>query len=422
MGNSVSDFKAGSTNIYRDRSSIGLLTGIGSPFNNVSPPSSTLYGAGSLTRCVDVSHPLWYRATRLRNSGKFRKMRRLDMGSPFAKEASEITMPSHGYVSKKFPFGVTKGYKGVLFPSNAYKLAMLQAASGRLPALSLSLGTDMASLMAYGSKAISKSLPDVPDFSLFRFVGELREGLPKVPLKVLAKEKKLRNVGGEYLNVQFGIMPLISDLQNFLEALQHPRLRSALDHKINEEMRVRKVLDKGSSTTSRAMTASEYTFDATGQTAVSGTITTNSSYRVWSSCSFGYYQFHDLRRLLDEMDVMLGGVGTIPTAIDLWNLLPWSWLVDWFVNFNNVATNISYLGRDGLYLQRGYVMAHYTNEEIHSQHGNLYDMSYDTTGVLRQERKYRVRASPFGFGYTWKDFNPFQLSILGALGVNRLHF
>jgi hypothetical protein len=33
-----------------------------------------------------------------------------------------------------------------------------------------------------------------------------------------------------------------------------------------------------------------------------------------------------------------------------------------------------------------------------------------------------VKASPFGFGLTWKDFDPFQLSILGALGLNRLRF
>jgi hypothetical protein len=45
-----------------------------------------------------------------------------------------------------------------------------------------------------------------------------------------------------------------------------------------------------------------------------------------------------------------------------------------------------------------------------------------TTGVRTFERKYRVRASPFGFGLTWKDFDPFQLSILGALGVSRLRF
>jgi hypothetical protein len=67
-------------------------------------------------------------------------------------------------------------------------------------------------------------------------------------------------------------------------------------------------------------------------------------------------------------------------------------------------------------------MAHFLKKEEHRLSGLLYSQPFTSVGVVTYERKYRVAASPFGFGYTWKDFNPFQLSILGALGVSRLRF
>jgi hypothetical protein len=298
---------------------------------------------------------------------------------------------------------------------------MSNIAAGRFPSIPTTLGFDRLGLWGYGSTAIARSIPDIPEFSLFRFIGELKAGLPKIPLATLAKERKLRNAGGEYLNVQFGIMPLVSDLQNFLEALQNPALRAAVKHQLGKEMRVRKTLDKGSTSVKRPLTATEMNTMSvsTGKT---GTMETISSYQVWSSCSFAYHQTAMLDRLLRDLDKQLGGLGAVPTAIDVWNLLPWSWLVDWFANFNHVITNLSYLGRDGLYLQRGYIMAHAKDVEITQQSCIAHNVPISTTGVRTFERKYRVKASPFGFGYTWKDFDPFQLSILGALGVSRLRF
>jgi len=298
---------------------------------------------------------------------------------------------------------------------------MVNMNGGKFPSIPTGLGIDPLSLWGLGSTAVAKSIPEIPEFSLFRFVGELKAGLPKIPLQVLAKEKKLRNAGGEYLNVQFGIMPLVSDLQNFFEALQNPALRSAVEHQLNKEFRVRKVLDKGYTSTTRTMTQVEMT-TVQGRTGSSGTATKYSQWRVWSSCSFAYHQVSLLDDLLKDLDKQLGGLGAVPTAIDVWNLLPWSWLVDWFVNINHVITNLSYLGRDGLYLRHGYLMGTYRDREVQSQNAVIFGRPSSTTQELLFERKYRVRASPFGFGYTWKDFNPFQISILGALGVNRLRY
>lgn len=423
MGNSVADFKDGKHYLYRDRVDLSQDRTMRDRVQfgtsvQTSPPVSS----GKYNRVVDVNHPKFYAMRRAREGSKERRLRDMDMGDPFALERSSVSWPGELHVSKPNPLGPLyyRGYDGAVYPSTIYNLAMVNMAKGASPAISSSLGIDKFSLESLGSTAIAKSIPDIPYFSLFRFVGELREGLPKIPLKILAKEKKLRNVGGEYLNYQFGIAPLISDLQDFLQALNDPKLRSAVKHQLGQENRVRKVLQKEQTTSTRSMTSAEMSVGpAAGGV---GTITSETKMRIWSSCSFAYYQVNELQRLLDELDHMTGGLGVVPTAIDIWNLIPWSWLIDWFTNFNHVITNLSYLGRDGLYLQRGYLMAHYQTREVHVRDYNYLGVPFHAEGVLLQERKYRVKASPFGFGYTWKQFNDFQLSILGALGVSRLRF
>jgi hypothetical protein len=419
MGNTVEDFKKGMPG-PRDRVSTSITGSAPSYYWFKTRPSDPgpIFASGSSQRCIDYNHPWFYSFMRLRQ--EYPHLRKADVGHPFAMERVEMSMPQVGsFVDPVQDF--YRGHEGVIAPTTAYKAAMQNIARGKFPGLPTSLGMDRVALWGLGSTAISQSIPDIPEFSLFRFIGELRAGLPQVPLKLLAKEKKLRNAGGEYLNVQFGIMPLVSDLQNFLEALQNPALRSAVKHQLDQEFRVRKVIDKGSNSVTRTTSSTERAV-ASNLSGSSGYVTTVSKYRIWSSCSFAYYQVTALDRLLDDLDNQLGGLGAVPTAIDVWNLLPWSWLIDWFTNINHVITNLSYLGRDGLYLQRGYIMGHFSDIETSYISGTLYNRGVSSTGVRTFERKYRVRASPFGFGYTWKDFSPFQLSILGALGVNRLNF
>jgi hypothetical protein len=422
MGNSVADFSKSITTGHRDRMTTGVYSSDRSAYwQDGGTPSAAVYAAGYASRCVDVNHPHFHQMVRAR--ARHQALRNIDLGHPFAKEGVTVTMPSSYSTSTNITDKVKAYFDGVIAPSVSYKNSMSLIAIGRFPTIPSTLGADQNYLWGLGSTAIAKSLPDVPEFSLFRFVGELRAGLPKIPLKVLANERKLRNVGGEYLNYQFGLMPTISDLQNFYEALLDPKLREAIEHQLFEEHRVRKTIDKGTTSSSRALTGAEMsTIPSSFSSGITGTLETRQSYRIWSSCSFAYYQVTELKRLIDDLDRQLGGLGVVPTAIDMWNLMPWSWLIDWFTNINHVITNLSYLGRDGLYLQRGYIMGTFEDVEIHTQRRTFMNVPISTTGVRTFERKYRVRASPFGFGLTWKDFDPFQLSILGALGVSRLRF
>jgi hypothetical protein len=424
MGNSAEDFKKASSHQLRDRIKTHVSTAQFGAYWVDKPPASppVKYASGSLARCVDELHPRTDLAFKqIRDTSIRKPLRSIDYGGPLAIEKAELSMPARVDIVQKPLPNTVRGYKGVYFPSVQYKIWMQDAAQGRLPFLPAGLGTDSASLSTYGAKAIKNSLPDVPDFSLFRFLGELREGLPKVPLKTLAKEKKFRNVGGEYLNYQFGIAPTISDLEKLVRVLSNQNARKEIKRQLGLQYRVRKVLDKDSSTTRRSMTLAERS-SVEGLTGNSGTITVKNEFRIWSSVVFGYAQLSELDRLFDEFDRATLKLGVLPTAIDIYNLIPWSWLVDWFINLNDVMTNLSFLGKDGLFLHRGYLMATYTSSEVHEQSGTILGTFARTSGEVKFTRKYRIRASPFGFGLTWKEFSPFQTSILLALGSNRMRF
>jgi hypothetical protein len=70
----------------------------------------------------------------------------------------------------------------------------------------------------YGPAAIKRCAPTSPHVSLSTALAELkREGLPSLPGINLLKDKvaHFRELGGEYLNLEFGWKPIASDVQAF---------------------------------------------------------------------------------------------------------------------------------------------------------------------------------------------------------------
>lgn len=385
------------------------------------PAKPTYYASGYQQRMRDVDQ-IGFKLM-MESRKKFPQTRNIDWGHGMASESAILSMPKKVSVKTNYTSTDRYDYEGILPPSVTYKGLMNNLALQRKLVIPSDLGVDSLFLIGLGSTAIAKSIPDVPTFSLPRFLGELREGLPKVPLKALATERKVRAAGGEYLNYQFGLMPTVSDVQTLIQLLFSPKAKAFIRDNMDKEFRSRKVLDKGQNAVSTDLSG---TFEAN----VANTINFKNvkvrrnriqSYRIWSSCSFKYYQTMRLQGLIRDMERQVG-IGIIPNAEDLWNLLPWSWFVDWFTNLDDVVTSLSYLGRDGLYLQRGYIMGTFNDIITDELKCTANGVPITTVGTVHYERKYRVRASPFGFGLTWKEFNPFQLSILGALGISKLRF
>jgi hypothetical protein len=395
----------------------GVVTSAGQTNNVVK------YGVGTSSRIMSRDNALW---THFRGQPDNHALRHMDLGGDFALEQVTLRAPQgHSFRPQK---GSGRHVDGLVPPSRSYETMMTNLAAGRFPGIPSTLGRNRTDLISLGSTAIARSLPNVPEFSAPRFLGELAQGLPQIPGKALLKKKnrKFRNVGGEYLNFQFGVAPTLNDLGPFIEYLSGIKKAIRQTH-YGETTRVRKVIDKGTSYSKVPYTSTEYSIGSisgTYTTAVSGSgyISTTSNYKIWSSITFVYDQVRLLDQMISEFEEWLGFRNIVPTAVDVYNLVPYTWLVDWFANFNHVVTNLSYLGRDGLYLRHGYIMATYDDFVTHECRQLVDGRSLYLSASANFKRKYRVKASPFGFGLTFKDLDGFQTSILAALGVNRLRF
>lgn len=291
-------------------------------------------------------------------------------------------------------------------------------------------------LMILGTKAIASASPVSPIVSLPVTIGELiRDGLPTMAgLKALKAKGKPDALADEYLNYQFGIKPLVSDLKDLGYALRKAdKLIAQL--KRDSGRVVRRRVDLG---TEKEVTEDGVFFGAPSTvwlldrtidpslprvTSVAIRRKVTISKKRWFSGAFTYVlpnsREHDnIRRMSREAERLFG---LVPDASDVWNLLPWSWLGDWFVDVGPVIQNATNAQTFGQVLLYGYVMEHtiktyeYTLDDPPVGWAGL----GDATLTIHDEVKKRVMASPYGFGSDWEEFSPYQISILAALGITR---
>jgi len=112
-------------------------------------------------------------------------------------------------------------------------------------------------------------------------------------------------------------------------------------------------------------------------------------------------------------------LGTRLSPAVLWELTPWSWMLDWFGNFSAVAQNADALTSDSLSLRYGYVMHHYQVRREVITFGMIDFQGERLDSVrcyLTVDSKTRTRATPYGFGLDLSDLSPKQWAIVGALG------
>lgn len=373
-------------------------------------------------------------------------MSRQDLGGPFITEkATTVSHLARGRARRGLYFNLPWSWS---IDSGPLVLA------GSEHPLNLANSTEMAALestlFALGGTAISRTRPGKPQADLALMIGELKkDGLPSVIGSLFSRSKSLRDVfresGNEYLNLQFGWIPLIKDLTAACQAVSNTRkVLQDHEHMLNKLLRRTYRFDTYRSfTEGLTQSNSAYEIHPTQQGATFsycrfGTTTGNQvpieqSRTVTNSHFSAGYRFYypDIDTALNALtefehqaNILMG------TRLDpevLWNLAPWTWLIDWFVNFGDVLGNISAIISDGLVMQYAYIMQETTTvREITLPRGLF---TRQTSGMIadnapfyqRQEyhRKVRVRASPFGFGLTPEMFTSQQWAILAALGISR---
>lgn len=274
-------------------------------------------------------------------------------------------------------------------------------------------------LKGLGTTAISRVTPNNPSVSVSQTLGEAREGFPKIFGSGLLKERTnlLRGGSKEYLNVQFGWLPIISDLKKYAHTVKHRNeIIRSFKKGSDQKIRRRYSFPPVSSTDSRA--GSVITSPPFGPAGMPGTMTEYRESQSWFSGAFRYHvPIGDT--VLSKLDMYesyankLLGVSLTPDTV--WNLAPWSWAADWFSNTGDIMTNISNLGRDGMVMQYGYMMHSSKNERTVTFSNGI------TSGNYRKviETKVRIGANPFGFDLTWDGLTNRQLAIAAAIGLTR---
>ena len=290
-----------------------------------------------------------------------------------------------------------------------------------------------------GAELINSARPTQPEASLAQFLGELkRDGIPQLPLLELFKSghgPRPSQVGGEYLNIEFGWKPFISDIRKLLTAVANSsKILSQYSRDSGRLVRRRRSLPTEVVTNSwENRDPSSYRFLGSISSEIHDSypsqpleVLDRIETSVWFSGAFSYYldvgddALSKLRKYEQQANKLLG---TRLNADVLYSLAPWSWLVDWFADVGTIVSNASALTEDGLVLRYGYLMRRTvaTRYLTYRPLGNGFHggerVTYTTR--YRTERKERARATPYGFGFSSDDLSGRQLAILGALGMTK---
>lgn len=291
-------------------------------------------------------------------------------------------------------------------------------------------------LDSWGTTAISSVIPTKSKVDLAVSAIELaREGLPKMIGQGLLKGKikDLRSVGDEYLNIEFGIKPLISDLQGTAQAIVEAAERlKQLERDSGRLVRRKFRFPVREETFTSVQTGGSATPINWSNTYLwanyqGNRLVTTTTYKTdrWFSGAFTYYlnlgerQRNQMYAAADNARLLLG---IKLDAEVLWNLAPWSWLADWFGNVGDIMTNVSHFSRDGLVMPYGYMMSESSVHQMADAWLNWKDPAgpsqlRDHVSYVRKQRR---PANPFGFGLSDMMLDSRQVSILAALGITRV--
>jgi hypothetical protein len=272
---------------------------------------------------------------------------------------------------------------------------------------------------------LSSSNPSRPDISLPVFLAELVD-LPKMirhggrvlrgdvfrnPSGIsLAKEAASAN-----LAYQYGWAPFASDLfklSQFMRAVEKRR-RILEQLRTGRGLRYRREFDNVTYTDSFV----KYIHSSLG-VFIPVDVTVTSTLRRWAVCHWYVTESLNIPQTDEQLLQMILGLTWNNFASNVWEAMPWSWLIDWFTNLGDlISLSNNQIGVSA----RGCVMTHWKKEKSHTEStAEVYSDIHVSSGFAIQENKFRVpydglpsisASLPILTGKQW--------SILGSLATLR---
>lgn len=363
-----------------------------------------------------------------------------DLGGAFRtlKSWAEVLGSSQHYEGSE---GFSGGYKiidGTVFPN------FLHNPDAELIQMPESVPVN-SDLDAKGTEAISLCNPLNPVGDAATFLTEtLSERLPSLPGARLweSRTKFLLGAADEFLNAEFGWMPMLREIGDFAKAVKSAasvmkqyqldagKLVRRSWYFPTENSRSRSIVDAefpplfaGRRDLLVPISKGNWRSPSGGQTVEEKLVRR----KTWFKGSFTYpvpdqsdawSQLFSAASGADAFNVAFGSTLTPET---LWELTPWSWAIDWFSNTQEVIRNLETFEIAGLVMPYGYIM---DEEETVQKYTYENGPEAKSTGllpvppvILTSVKKTREPANPFGFGLEWSDLSVTQLAILAALGI-----
>lgn len=324
---------------------------------------------------------------------------------------------------------------------------------------SIDQSSEEGAAFANGPTGIHRARPGNPVGDLGQFLVELRD-LPRAPIyhswHALSNWLKhargfadvSRHLGDEYLNIAFGWRPFVNDVRKVVRAYQKMDTWKAQIIRDNGKgIHRRRQLSDSTTRSESILTTNHRGYYHPGllswislygkcpYTSIQHTITTTST-KEWFVGRFRYY-IPDTSSSLWNSRADAALFGVLPTPSLLWEVMPWSWLIDWFSNAGDIVSNasanaVSNETMDYAYSMRSYssvtesqtkiTIPYMTTAGWHEPLGHGSGSDITTSCSRGVESKTRVAASPFGFGITLGSLSGYQWSILAALGISRAKF
>lgn len=423
-------------------------------------------GTSSVVSTTDVGHP--FATFKIRTQQPYARVAYSDGGSYSA--FWDVSVPPAGlpYPDIQDPFGFLVRTDSAAIPmgKQTYFVWPSFLLAGGANAPTTQQTASLALKNQLGAGLIANTNPYNAKSDLAVTIGELMTGnLPRILARVgdrltrIAIDWKLEtgrelskhtNPGSEWLALQFGWVPLVNDIVHAVETLYklHLLLYGASEdtrrHRGGDLAALGRIASSftagqrnwnlGSPLASSAIT-SPYMSNTSGSV-LSAPGAPNNTDAVWSKSTHivADYRFsarfHSGARANEQevgyLDRALQLLGLDITPATLWNLAPWTWLLDWFSNMGTVAQNLSDLDWSNVLLDYAYLTMQvestaYLSVKVPSTWTNgLFSSSHQTIAhTITTTEKVREQASPVGFSVSWDGLSPFQLSILAALGMTR---
>lgn len=288
---------------------------------------------------------------------------------------------------------------------------------------------DPASDGSLAAKAMARTNPGRAHVSLPTFVGELKD-LPRLVrsvghLALLASGKAgrrsraiVQEAGHANLTWQFGIAPIISDIKKIVSFQKQVERRcSELDRLYSKGGLRRRIQLQNDS---NSVTSSDLAFESSLGSVLSLRPVTSSRTRVWATVRWRpttLPKFRNDKQKRDLANRLVFGLNAHTLGVTAWELIPWSWLGDWFFDVqsfleahNNAVPASS---------QNVCVMKHRRTETVYTRVDSQTWVS-GGDGSSSYETKTRVVGASPSINTSLPLLSGKQLSILGSLAVTRV--